>query len=524
MPPSVGLQDSSEGAFDYQFDALVFGDSRESPHDPALAHSDAVHRRLRSEAEREAKRLSIQVTWTPEDTWQAFKDVFSRVRDDDTKQPHLLAAKILMGFYTVPDLDTPVPFAKDWTFRDLFMGKGNPPKPLRYETSVTARKRLAGLLYGEPNEGAFRSGRVNERRSLVREAVKQRVLAQVSWEVRRRAGLPVGDAAISASAAPATLGEQSQTGEPGAASRSRRLPWKAALLITGGVLTILAVAAAVVIPTLTGGPTATPPSAGQDASAPSAPATTTPSAAATEPAPAPVAAPLPPSDGTCPAAKDAQTRPRVEIEVYWWCTGNAITDDGNIDITQLQLKVRLGIAVDDEASSEVNVGISRPSAIRLLVPYTPNLIWHPPPKTDAAGDEPTRVNIAGAAYWAIPPNVNDDWQEATVSGEDGTSISVTNFASHWDPAAWGFPDGILEPGESIGDASRAEEPTTSDKRGNTSTDLVFTMPVEAYEAVRGIALFDTSSGPDSSEWVSLGICEQTDGCMSTANQIDPAMF
>lgn len=225
---------------------------------------------------------------------------------------------------------------------------------------------------------------------------------------------------------------------------------------------------------------------------------------------------LPASDGTCPSPQDARGEERVEIEVYWWCIGPAITGDGQWDDSQFQLKVRLGITANPRGSTDVDISTAMPSTIRVLIPYTEDHGWSPPPKTAAGGDKPECVYIDGAAYWAIPPNANDDAQ----IGPDGSY----NFASHWNPADWGHPDGLLTPGEFIGDRSRAEVPSSPDQRGRTSSDLIFTLPAMAYAGLYGVALFDTGSSADASQWVLLAACEQVRGCMNEQNRQDPSTF
>lgn len=225
---------------------------------------------------------------------------------------------------------------------------------------------------------------------------------------------------------------------------------------------------------------------------------------------------LPPSDGTCPSPHDARDEERVSLEVYWWCIGPAITSDGQWDDSQFQLKVRLGITANPRGDTDVKIGTATPSTLRVLIPYATDAGWSPPPLTVAAGDKPECVYIDGVAYWAIPPNVNGDAQ----LGPEGTY----NFASHWDPSDWGHPDGVLSPGEYVGDTSHADHPTTPDQRGRTSSDLVFTLPITAYAGLYGIALFDTASTTNAGNWTLLAVCTQVDGCMNEQNRQDPALF
>jgi hypothetical protein len=202
--------------------------------------------------------------------------------------------------------------------------------------------------------------------------------------------------------------------------------------------------------------------------------------------------------------------------VYWWCVGSAITAAGEWDTSQFQLKLRLGVTANPRGTIGVDVGTTAPSGLRVLVPYSEDFSWSPPSKTAAAGDKPVCVYIDGVPYWAIPPNVNDDAQK----GPDGSF----NFASHWDPGEWGHPDGILSPGEYLGDASHSEEPALPNQRGRSSTDLVFTVPVSAASALFGIALFDTGSKTEPSTWTLLDACQQVNACLNNNNRRDPSTF
>ncbi|WP_133241725.1 hypothetical protein [Microbacterium sp. Gd 4-13] len=232
--------------------------------------------------------------------------------------------------------------------------------------------------------------------------------------------------------------------------------------------------------------------------------------------PEPKVASLPPSDEACPAPGDARLEERVELEVYWWCTGPAVAAGGGWDHTQFQLKVRLGITAEPRAAGSVRIGTSPPSTIRILVPYADTLHWMPPTKTVAAGDKPICVYVDGVPYWAIPPNINDDAQK----GPDGS----WNFASHWEPGDWMQSDELLSPGEYVGDRSHAEQPTSPGQRGRNSTDLVFTVPADAMDAMYGLALFDTGTGADASTWTLLDGCLQIERCMNESNRRHPATF
>ncbi|MCI0155739.1 hypothetical protein KNO15_03395 [Leifsonia shinshuensis] len=132
------------------------------------------------------------------------------------------------------------------------------------------------------------------------------------------------------------------------------------------------------------------------------------------------------------------------------------------------------------------------------------------------GDKPYCVYIDGVAYWAIPPNVNDDAQV----GPGG----MYNVASHWDPGDWGHPDGVLRPGDYLGDASHASTSVLPDQRGRTSTDLVFTLPATAAAGFYGVALFDTETSADASKWTLLATCEQAKGCLNQNNRMEPSAF
>jgi hypothetical protein len=233
------------------------------------------------------------------------------------------------------------------------------------------------------------------------------------------------------------------------------------------------------------------------------------------PSPTPQTAPLP--DGDCPTPSDLTNENKVSLTVYYWCRGFAVLPSGDYDPNQFQLKVRLGISNMPQNQESIRVSLDNPSPLRVLIPYTSESPgWNPPTKTAANGDKPVCVTIKGSVYWAIPPNINDDAQKSV----DGN----WNFASHWHPEYWGYSDGILPVNSFIGDDTRASQPTTPDKRGNTNTDLVFTLPGLATTNLYGLVLFDTKNSNDASQWRILGACEQAKGCMTLENQLDPSTF
>lgn len=286
-------------------------------------------------------------------------------------------------------------------------------------------------------------------------------------------------------------------------------------LVGGGAAVLLVLVGVLIIPSLSVA-THQPPGASGPTPSPSAP---TPSSSPPLPPQVnhvPKVAPLPTPSGACPTPHDARAEQRAKLEVFWWCYGSAVNGAGEWDDKQFQLKMRLGITADPRGTVPVDIRTSTPSTIRLLIPYSKDLVWTPPPATAAAGDKPQCVYIDGVPYWSIPPNVNDDAQ----MGPDGGY----NFASHWDPNDWGYTDGLLKPGNYIGDASHADAQSTPDARGRTSADLVFTLPASAIQAIYGVALFDTQQNPDASTWTLIGACEETAGCMTTDNQIAPSAF
>lgn len=82
----------------------------------------------------------------------------------------------------------------------------------------------------------------------------------------------------------------------------------------------------------------------------------------------------------------------------------------------------------------------------------------------------------------------------------------------------------MKPGSYMGDSSHGDAESGPDARGRTSADLVFTLPTSAFNAIYGIAMFDTKQSPDASTWTLVGTCEETVGCMTPTNQMAPSAF
>ncbi|MCA1606248.1 MAG: hypothetical protein LC775_12430, partial [Acidobacteria bacterium] len=111
-----------------------------------------------------------------------------------------------------------------------------------------------------------------------------------------------------------------------------------------------------------------------------------------------------PSNTGCPLPDPTDPQlPSVEIKVVYWCKGDVLIDDDQLDNENYQIKVRPRL-VNNTASS-MNISVSSPSTIRLLVTGKQmDERWSPPPLTKKLGDQPILVTCNGGTFWAIPPN------------------------------------------------------------------------------------------------------------------------
>lgn len=219
------------------------------------------------------------------------------------------------------------------------------------------------------------------------------------------------------------------------------------------------------------------PSAGADQNR-SVPATSTagpasPSASKSTP-PRIVGAPVPAPDDCGPEASVSVPLPAVQICVYYWCRGDVFNTDGTTDEAHAQIKVRPRI-INNRAST-LNVDISTPSAIRLLIsePRMPGS-WGPPPLTARAGDRPIAVSYRGQQFWALPPNVPHD---ATAAANG----MYTGFATSWTATD-------IAPGGSAYFPLRHRADGSPIQEG----DLVFQLPQDAL--IVGLAVVSHSSHP-----------------------------
>jgi hypothetical protein len=159
--------------------------------------------------------------------------------------------------------------------------------------------------------------------------------------------------------------------------------------------------------------------------------------------------------------------PRLEICVVDWCKGDVFNDNGVVaDRRQLKIKPR----ILNNGSQPINITITRPSALRLLVPLTKGPYpWKPPPRTSRAGDRVVAVSWNGHRYWAVPPNVPGD-ARMTPSG------FYTGFATAW--------DGTSLPAESVYYRAVTYRNGRAVRRG----DLVFELPTNSKGLIEFSAL------------------------------------
>lgn len=151
--------------------------------------------------------------------------------------------------------------------------------------------------------------------------------------------------------------------------------------------------------------------------------------------------------------------PDIEICVTHWCQAIFRREDGEIDESQVQIKLRARII--NNSDLPIDLSISNSSAMRLLVrSQSLPAGWTPPPLTAGSRDLPVLVNWEGGKYWAIPPNVPGD---ARLVG-DGTEFD--GFVTSWDA-------GVIQPGESYYRKLRHSAPNLPIQEGN----LVFQVPM-----------------------------------------------
>lgn len=129
------------------------------------------------------------------------------------------------------------------------------------------------------------------------------------------------------------------------------------------------------------------------------------------------------ADHPCGPPAQPVLLPRVEVCVVNWCRGEVWADGGRVP-GRGEIKIKPRIL--NNGTSPLNIQISKPSALRLLVPATSGRYpWPAPPRTRAAGDKVLAVTWNGNRYWAVPPNVPGS-ARPTASG------FYSGFATVWD--------------------------------------------------------------------------------------------
>lgn len=211
---------------------------------------------------------------------------------------------------------------------------------------------------------------------------------------------------------------------------------------------------------------------------PPAKVTATPPPPTSPPVTTVVVPPNPSEVGCGNAARETVTVPDVEICVVYWCTGavyRAFAGSVETDTTQFQYKIRPRIFNSGEDA--VNISITSPSPLRLIV-GSPELAarWSPPELTATAGDTVFSVDWNGTRYWAVPPNVQGDVVElpGTWSG----------FSTFWDGA-------MLDGGATFYKRLRFDSAGSAIQEG----DLVFQLPYNpdgSEPTVIGLAYVTTS--------------------------------
>jgi hypothetical protein len=148
-----------------------------------------------------------------------------------------------------------------------------------------------------------------------------------------------------------------------------------------------------------------------------------------QPVPTPLVEPSIPvtPNHPCPAPGTTERRePDVEICVVYWCMAPIKTASGDGSITTSQVKVRPKI--ENNSTQPLDLSISTPSAMRLLVSFEGEYRWDPPSLTANAGDRVVRVIWEGKTFWAVPPNVPHD--ASVIYLPDG-SATYDGFVTSW---------------------------------------------------------------------------------------------
>lgn len=129
-------------------------------------------------------------------------------------------------------------------------------------------------------------------------------------------------------------------------------------------------------------------------------------------------------DGNCPERNLSDKKiPEYFVCVMNWCSGPVLNLDGSVDATQTQIKLHPRII--NNSGTDLDLGIGKNSALRLLVASSDlPASWQPPQLTAAEGDGPIILEYSGQSYWAIPPNVPHD--------EYLTEAGWTGYATSWD--------------------------------------------------------------------------------------------
>ena len=144
------------------------------------------------------------------------------------------------------------------------------------------------------------------------------------------------------------------------------------------------------------------------------------------------------SDTSCdPVNPSDKQIPDYELCVTAWCYTRVLFPNGAIDRSQTGIKLHPRIT--NNSQKPLDISITKPSALRLLVrssdlPY----VWEPPPETAAAGDAPFTVTYLGQTYWAIPPNLHRDLTYPPGAREIG-------FVTWWNGLDVLPPNSILPP-------------------------------------------------------------------------------
>ena len=194
------------------------------------------------------------------------------------------------------------------------------------------------------------------------------------------------------------------------------------------------------------------------------------------------------AEGDCPA-QDPTTSPdlpSIELCVVFWCTGTAVTPDGQIATDQIQYKLRPRIV--NNSDNAVSIAIGKPATLRLLVkgPEVPQR-WSPPPRTRHADDTPLLVSWKGSKYWAVAPNLPGDvgttgYMHVKEDGREYTE-RFQEFATYW--------DGNVLAGHQVYWHPLVQDSTG---KGVRQGDLVFSVPKNDDTKVFGLALLTENGG------------------------------